>query len=94
MEAVEYNAGLAEVKAALAESSAGSGGTVSIKAESSGTIGQNIPTKDISVVAGQYLYTISSPGEKLLKVNMPVKRGKMESGPALPGQKLVIPAAA
>ena len=90
MEAVEYNAGLAEVKAALAESSAGSGGTVSIKAESSGTIGQNIPTKDISVVAGQYLYTISSPGEKLLKVNMPVKRGKMESGPALPGQKLVI----
>ena len=92
MEAVEYNAGLAEVKAALAESSAGSGGTVSIKAESSGTIGQNIPTKDISVVAGQYLYTISSPGEKLLKVNMPVKRGKMESGPALPGQKLVISA--
>ena len=90
MEAVEYNAGLAEVKAALAESSAGSGGTVSIKAESSGTIGQNIPTKDISVVAGQYLYTISSPGEKLLKVNMPVKRGKMEAGPAAPGQKLVI----
>ena len=92
LEAAEYEESMAQIRAEMAASASASGSTITVTAASSGTLGQEVPGKDTTVTKGQYLFTINSEGEKLLRVNMPVKRGQAAATAAMPGQRITFTA--
>ena len=68
----------------------GTDGTYTIKAKTSGKLGQSLPAVSTTVYTGQYLFTVNSPGGKLLRISMPKKRGQEAAKAAHAGQKILL----
>ena len=93
LEAAQY----AETKSRLSEESAQLSGSSSdgrkvIRVDKGGKLGDDIPELNTTVSQGQYLFTVSREGKKILRINMAVKRGESLALGAQPGQKITFKA--